>query len=105
VARDAHLPAHLRVDAVRARRERRQVQRWLGHHSPAFTLSAYVHLLDSGVGNPLDLVAELDWGGNRVATRATGHDRTRPESVFAETLFSGENTEPATTGRTRCVVS
>src|SRR5438105_697562 len=23
-----------------------QVQRWLGHHSPAFTLSVYVHLLD-----------------------------------------------------------
>ena len=36
-----------------------QVQRWLGHHSPAFTLSAYVHLLDSGVGEALALDAEL----------------------------------------------
>lgn len=30
-----------------------QVQRWLGHHSPAFTLSVYVHLLDGDVGAPL----------------------------------------------------
>jgi integrase len=27
-----------------------QVQRWLGHHSAAFTLSTYVHLLDGDVG-------------------------------------------------------
>jgi integrase len=32
-----------------------QVQRWLGHHSPSFTLDTYVHLLDDGVGDPLDL--------------------------------------------------
>jgi integrase len=36
-----------------------QVQRWLGHHSPAFTLSTYVHLLDGDVGQPLDLAAVL----------------------------------------------
>jgi integrase len=32
-----------------------QVQRWLGHHSPAFTLSVYVHLLDDDLGEPLTL--------------------------------------------------
>ena len=32
-----------------------QVQRWLGHHSPAFTLSTYVHLLDGDLGEPLSL--------------------------------------------------
>ena len=32
-----------------------QVQRWLGHHSPAFTLSVYVHLLDGDLGEPLSL--------------------------------------------------
>ena len=34
-----------------------QMQRWLGHHSPAFTLSVYVDLLDGDVGEalPLDL--------------------------------------------------
>ena len=43
-----------------------QVQRFLGHHSPAFTLETYVHLLeDSGIGGPLMLngsasVASLD---------------------------------------------
>ncbi len=31
-----------------------QVQRWLGHHSPAFTLATYVHLLDGDdLGGPL----------------------------------------------------
>ena len=32
-----------------------QVQRWLGHHSAAFTLSTYVHLLDGDLGAPLDI--------------------------------------------------
>jgi integrase len=32
-----------------------QVQRWLGHHSPSFTLATYVHLLDDDLGDPLDL--------------------------------------------------
>ncbi len=32
-----------------------QVQRWLGHHSPAFTLTVYVHLLDGDLGGPLSL--------------------------------------------------
>jgi integrase len=30
-----------------------QVQRFLGHHSAAFTLSTYVHLLDGDLGEPL----------------------------------------------------
>jgi integrase len=36
-----------------------QVQRWLGHHSAAFTLATYVHLLSDDLGDPLDLGAEL----------------------------------------------
>ncbi len=36
-----------------------QVQRWLGHHSPAFTLDTYVHLLDDRRGEPLELGVEL----------------------------------------------
>jgi integrase len=31
-----------------------QVQRWLGHHSAAFTLATYVHLMDDDLGAPLD---------------------------------------------------
>ena len=30
-----------------------QVQGWLGHHAPSFTLDTYVHLLDGGLGGPL----------------------------------------------------
>jgi integrase len=30
-----------------------QVQRWLGHYSPSFTLDTYVHLLDPDLGAPL----------------------------------------------------
>lgn len=46
-----------------------QVQRWLGHHSPAFTLATYCHLLDAGLGQPLDLAGELAaQGDNRVIT-------------------------------------
>ena len=50
-----------------------QVQRWLGHHSPAFTLATYVHLLNDDFGTPLDLAVEL--GGNRWATEAPEMDR------------------------------
>jgi integrase len=35
-----------------------QVQHWLGHHSAAFTLGTYVHLLDGDVGGPLSLAAD-----------------------------------------------
>jgi hypothetical protein len=36
-----------------------QVSRWLGHHSPSFTLDVYAHLMDEGVGEPLDLTTSL----------------------------------------------
>lgn len=28
----------------------KQVQEWLGHHDPGFTLKTYVHLMDDGLG-------------------------------------------------------
>jgi integrase len=34
-----------------------QVQRWLGHHSAAFTLNTYIELLDDDLGTPLVLPA------------------------------------------------
>lgn len=43
-----------------------QVQRWLGHHSAAFTLATYVHLLDGDVGEPLTIQR-----GNAVVTSPT----------------------------------
>jgi integrase len=50
-----------------------QVQHWLGHHSAAFTLSRYVHLLEGDIGEPLSLGDEL-LGGNKVAIRPTPFD-------------------------------
>lgn len=32
-----------------------QVQHWLGHHSAAFTLATYVHLLDGDIGESLSV--------------------------------------------------
>lgn len=63
-----------------------QVQRFLGHHSAAFTLQTYVHLLPGDVTEPLSLDTELaspagaSEGGNRVATSPTPAD-TIPEEV------------------------
>ena len=56
-----------------------QVQRWLGHHSAAFTLATYVHLLDGDIGAPLDIAKSA----NRVQTYATPSDATSapPEVV------------------------
>jgi integrase len=51
-----------------------QVQRWLGHHSPAFTLSTYVHLLTDDLGEPLDLAAEVARSGPRGEEEAGGQD-------------------------------
>jgi integrase len=36
-----------------------RLQRWMGHHSPAFTLDTYGHLIDGDLGPGLDLRKEL----------------------------------------------
>jgi integrase len=51
----------------------KQVQLWLGHHSPAFTLAAYVHLLPDDLPDPsfLDpLVADDAMEDERDTARA-----------------------------------
>jgi integrase len=55
-----------------------QVQRWLGHHSAAFTLARYVHLLDGDLGEPLTVQ-----GGNPVVTGPTLLDTTTSEEPEA----------------------
>ena len=59
----------------------KQVQRWLGHHSPSFTLDTYIHLLDDGVGAPL----VLGGGANKVRTDPTPLDATGGRELEAET--------------------
>src|SRR6478609_7782623 len=44
----------------------KQVQSWMGHHSPAFTLSVYVHLL----ADDLPDVSILDSGATHQPSRA-----------------------------------
>jgi len=56
----------------------KQVQMWLGHHSPAFTLATYVHLL------PDDLPDGDVWS-NEVATEATESGRKAEASDGPET--------------------
>ena len=41
----------------------KQVQEWLVHDDPGFTLRAYVHLLDAGVGGGLEFPASLTSDG------------------------------------------
>jgi integrase len=49
------VPPHVCVDAVRRRPDVKHVQRWLGHSSPSFTLTTYVHLLPDEIAAPLDV--------------------------------------------------
>jgi integrase len=36
-----------------------RLQRWMGHHSAAYTLDTYGHLIDQQLASPLDLSVEL----------------------------------------------
>lgn len=49
-----------------------QVQRWLGHHSPSFTLSCYVHLLPEDMPEPISAVADVV---PRAPSEAVGPER------------------------------
>jgi integrase len=55
-----------------------QVQRWLGHHSAAFTLARYVHLLDGDLGEPLSIQ-----GGKGVVRSPTPFDATTAHELEA----------------------
>jgi hypothetical protein len=60
----------------------KQVQTWLGHHSPAFTLSVYVHLLADDLPDARFLDGLT--GGNTGATDSTETGRTTetPEALI-----------------------
>lgn len=47
----------------------KQVQAWMGHHSPAFTLATYVHLLPEDLPERPAFLDALTERGNAVATR------------------------------------
>lgn len=45
----------------------KQVQKWLGHADPSFTLRRYVHLMDEGIGDAEFLDAATSADPRRVA--------------------------------------
>jgi hypothetical protein len=69
-------------------RNPKQVQMLLGHSDPGFTLRAYVHLIDDGLGDAdfLDAASWATGGATHGATRAT---------------LERANAEPAKPGRWR----
>jgi len=62
-----------------------QVQRWLGHHSPAFTLERYVHLLDDDLGDALSIPQGVKGRGRTRAhtgARSATLERTQTPGVY-----------------------
>jgi integrase len=53
-----------------------QVQRLLGHHSAAFTLATYVHLLDGDIGEPLEILPHAQ--EREAAARSDSGEGQRP---------------------------
>src|SRR5207248_11513181 len=53
----------------------KQVQVWLGHHSPAFTLATYVHLIADDLPDATFLDTITAPHGNKLATRTPEHHR------------------------------
>ena len=62
-----------------------QVQAFLGHHSAAFTLATYVHLLPDDLPEPtfFDAITGRE-GGSTVAARPAENDRNTPQVAEAE---------------------
>jgi hypothetical protein len=58
-----------------------QVQRFLGHHKPSFTLDTYVHLLDEDIPEPPIMGAKE---GNAGATEGPEIDRNDVATGDAE---------------------
>lgn len=54
-----------------------QVQRWLGHHDPAFTLKTYVHLLTDTIDEPLSCEDLLGVNANANGTTPKPAERYR----------------------------
>ena len=63
----------------------RQVCDWLGHADPAFTLRTYVHLIDGGLGEPLDVGAEL----------AAAEEAAEPEAAASGSGYAMEKAHVA----------
>ena len=65
-----------------AGRDVKQVQEWLGHTDPGFTLRTYIHLMDAGVGDADFLDAAV--GGKGVARREPQTAADASPAILAE---------------------
>jgi integrase len=54
----------------------KQVQEWLGHADPGFTLRTYVHLMDAGVGAGLDFPSQVKAGSRQGTQMAANLETT-----------------------------
>ena len=79
---------------LRAGKDPRQVQQWLGHSQLTTTMNVYVHELDDGLGGADDLDAILGWGH----PGATEH----PQTAATDGPGNGHNlTQGATSADSR----
>jgi integrase len=62
----------------------KQVQAWLGHHDPAFTLATYVHLLPGDLPDP-DFLDAVTAGAAELGTETTAGHHDRRERRIAAT--------------------
>jgi integrase len=63
----------------------KQVQAWLGHHSAAFTLNTYIHLLPEDLPNP-DFLDHITKPGNHHQPAPTPPPRRLPELTAHNTI-------------------
>jgi hypothetical protein len=68
----------------------KQAQMWLGHHSPAFTLATYVHLLPDDLPDPgfLDRLTGSGWSGSEDLedSHVRDHAKVEDEALPASAL-------------------
>jgi hypothetical protein len=59
----------------------KQVQEWLGHATPSFTLETYVHLMDEGIGDAsfMDRAVGNGWATQQPEAAATEMGAAKPE--------------------------
>jgi hypothetical protein len=72
----------------------KQVQLWLGHHSPAFTLETYVHLIPDDLPDADVLDDVTPAGGNRQETGATETSRDAEAAEMPDVALAAELSRP-----------
>ena len=88
-----------------AGRNVKQVQEWLGHSDPGFTLRTYVHLMDEGIGDAAFLDRIIGIQGNGWATERPESTASQPVPAAALTADPRRNSEQPQTPESHEAVS